>query len=187
MAVPHPAEHEGLIRIFSAAQRIGALGTQPVKDMISHACAFADALPLSVRTCVDLGSGAGVPGLVIAIARPEVQITLVDRRSKRTDDLQRAVKTLGIEQQVSVVCADVESFTRTVNIKHSFDAACARGFGPPEFTLKWSAELVKTGGVIVVSEPPPGSPDRWQGTNLSTLGVSEPTRIGSVAMFHVEH
>lgn len=187
MAVPHPAEHEGLIRIFSAAQRIGALGTQPVKDMISHACAFADALPLSVRTCIDLGSGAGVPGLVIAIARPEVRLTLVDRRSKRTDALQRAVKALGIEQQVSVVCADVESFARTANIKHSFDAACARGFGPPEFTLQWSAELVKAGGVIVVSEPPPGSPDRWQGMNLSALGVSEPTRIGPVAMFHVEH
>jgi len=187
VAVPHPAEHEGLIRIFSAAQRIGALGTQPVKDMISHACAFADALPLSVRTCVDLGSGAGVPGLVIAIARPEIQITLVDRRSKRTDAMQRAVKALGIEQQVSVVCADVESFARTGKIKHSFDAACARGFGPPEFTLKWSAELVKAGGVIVVSEPPPGSPDRWQGIDLSAVGVSEPTRIGSVAMFHVEH
>jgi 16S rRNA (guanine527-N7)-methyltransferase len=187
VAVPHPAEHEGLIRIFSAAQRIGALGTQPVKDMISHACSFADALPLSIRTCVDLGSGAGVPGLVIAIARPEIQITLVDRRSKRTDALQRAVKALGIEQQVSVVCADVESFARTGKIKHSFDAACARGFGPPEFTLKWSAELVKAGGVIVVSEPPPGSPDRWQGIDLSAVGVSEPTRIGPVAMFHVEH
>lgn len=187
MAVPHPVDHEGLIRIFSAAQRIGALGTQPVKDMISHACAFADALPLSVRTCVDLGSGAGVPGLVIAVARPEVRLTLVDRRSKRTDALQRAVKALGIEQQVSVVCADVESFARTANIKHSFDAACARGFGPPEFTLEWSAELVKAGGVIVVSEPPPGSPDRWQEINLSALGVSEPSRIGPVAMFHVEH
>ena len=100
MAVPRPAEHDGLIRIFSAAQRIGALGSQPIKDMIAHACAFADALPLSVRTCVDLGSGAGVPGLVIAIARPEIQLTLVDRRSKRTDALQRSVKALGIEDRV---------------------------------------------------------------------------------------
>lgn len=187
MAVPHPADHDGLNRIFSAAQRIGALGSQPVRDMISHACAFSDALPPSVRTCVDLGSGAGVPGLVIAIARPEIQITLVDRRSKRTDALHRAVKSLGIEDRVSVVCADVESFARDTNARHSFDAACARGFGPPDFTLRWSAELVKAGGVIVVSEPPPGSPDRWQGIHLPALGVSAPTRIGSVAMFHVEH
>ena len=187
MAVPHPAEHEGLIRIFSAAQRIGALGTQPVQDMIAHACAFADALPQSVHTCVDLGSGAGVPGLVIAIARPEIHLTLVDRRSKRTDALQRATMALGIEDRVSVVCTDVESFARTTKMKHSFDAACARGFGPPEFTLKWSAELVKTGGVIVVSEPPLGSPDRWQGIDLSACGASQPIRVGPVAMFHVEH
>ena len=187
MAVPHPAEHDGLIRIFSAAQRIGALGSQPVPDMITHACAFADSLPQSVQTCVDLGSGAGVPGLVIAIARPEIHLTLVDRRSKRTDALQRAIKALGIEDRVNVVCADVESFARTTNTRHSFDAACARGFGPPEFTLKWSAELVKTGGVIVVSEPPFGSPDRWQGIDLPAIGVSEPVRVGPVAMFHVEH
>jgi 16S rRNA (guanine527-N7)-methyltransferase len=186
VAVPHPAEHDGLIRIFSAAQRIGALGTQPIQDIITHACAFADALPPSVNTCVDLGSGAGVPGLVIAIARPEIHLTLVDRRSKRTDALQRAIKSLGIENQVSVVCADVESFARSTNAKHSFDAACARGFGPPEFTLKWSTELVKTGGVIVVSEPPLGSPDRWQDIDLAAAGVSTPIRIGHVAMFHVE-
>jgi len=111
----------------------------------------------------------------------------VDRRSKRTDALQRAIKALGIEDRVTVVCADVESFARTTNTRHSFDAACARGFGPPEFTLKWSAELVKTGGVIVVSEPPFGSPDRWQGIDLPAIGVSEPVRVGPVAMFHVEH
>jgi len=187
VAVPHPAEHDGLIRIFREAQRIGALGAQPVKDMITHACAFADALPPSVRSCVDLGSGAGVPGLVIAIARPEIQLTLVDRRSKRTDALLRSVRSLGIEEQVSVVCADVETFARTTNIARSFDAACARGFGPPEFTLRWSAELVKTGGVIVVSEPPEGSPDRWQGMDFPAFGVSEPMRVGPVVMFHVEH
>mgnify|MGYP000267939966 CR=1 FL=1 len=90
MAVPHPAEHEGLIRIFSAAQRIGALGTQPVKDMISHACAFADALPQSVRTCVDLGSGAGVPGLVIAIARPEIRLTLDTTKISKGLHIRRA-------------------------------------------------------------------------------------------------
>lgn len=187
MAVPQPVEHEGLIRVLSAAQRIGALGAQPVADIISHACAFANVLPQSVQTCVDLGSGAGVPGLVIAIARPEIRLTLVDRRSKRTDALRRAVKALDIEEQVSVVCADVESFARRADMNHAFDAACARGFGPPEFTLHWSAELVRPGGVIVISEPPLGSPDRWQGVDLPGMGVSEPNRIGPVALFHVEH
>jgi hypothetical protein len=39
----------------------------------------------------------------------------------------------------------------------------------------------------VVSEPPPGSPDRWADVDLGKLGVSAPTRLGPVALFHVEH
>jgi len=187
VAVPRPAEHDGLIRIFSAAQRIGALGAQPVKDMITHACAFADALPQSVQTCVDLGSGAGVPGLVIAIARPEIQLTLVDRRSKRTDALLRAVRVLGVSDRVRVLCADVEEVISQPEHLHGYDAACARGFGPPQQTLAWASALVRSGGSIVVSEPPPGSPDRWANINLGLLGVSSPERLGPVAMFHVEH
>ena len=187
MAVVPPEEHEGLIRVLTEAQRIGALGTQPIVDIIAYARSFANALPPTTTSCVDLGSGAGVPGLVIAIARPNFHITLVDRRSKRTDTLQRAVRSLNLENQVNVVCADIERFAQQPETKHSFDAACARGFGPPEFTLKWSARLVKAGGVIVVSEPPLGSPDRWKDIDLHSLGVSAPTRLGPVAMFHVEH
>ena len=187
MAVVPPEEHEGLIRVFTEAQRIGALGTQPVVDIIVHARSFADALPPTVTSCVDLGSGAGVPGLVVAVARPEIHVTLVDRRSKRTDTLLRAVRSLNLGDQVSVVCADIERFAQQPETKQSFDAACARGFGPPEFTLTWSARLVKAGGVIVVSEPPLDSPDRWKDVDLQSLGVSVPKRLGPVVMFHVEH
>lgn len=131
MADLDPVQHEGLLRVLGEAQRIGALGTQPVHEIIDHATAFVDALPITTQSCVDLGSGAGVPGLVIAIARPHLQVTLVDRRSKRTDSLQRAVLVLGIHDRVTVVCADVEDFSRRPGIRRSFDAACARGFGPP--------------------------------------------------------
>jgi len=182
-----PVQHEGLLRVLGEAQRIGALGTQPVRDIIDHATAFVTALPASTQSCVDLGSGAGVPGLVIAIARPHLHMTLVDRRSKRTDSLERAVRILGIQDRVTVVCADVEDFSRRPGITGSFDAACARGFGPPEYTIRWSAELVRSGGVVVVSEPPAESPDRWGHRELETLGITGYERKGRVAVFHVEH
>jgi len=182
-----PVQHEGLLRVLGEAQRIGALGTQPVRDIIDHATAFVTALPASTQSCVDLGSGAGVPGLVIAIARPHLHMTLVDRRSKRTDSLERAVRILGIQDRVTVVCADVEDFSRRPGITGSFDAACARGFGPPEYTIQWSAELVRSGGVVVVSEPPAESPDRWEHRELVTLGITGYERKGRVAVFHVEH
>ena len=91
-----PADHPGLRRIFGEAQKIGALGSAPLSEIIEHAATFAEALPDGVTSCVDLGSGAGVPGLVIAIIRPEIQMTLIDRRAKRTDTLQRSVLSLGI-------------------------------------------------------------------------------------------
>lgn len=187
MADVDPVQHEGLLRVLGEAQRIGALGTQPVRDIIDHATAFVTALPASTQSCVDLGSGAGVPGLVIAIARPHLHMTLVDRRSKRTDSLERAVRILGIQDRVTVVCADVEDFSRRPGITGSFDAACARGFGPPEYTIQWSAELVRSGGVVVVSEPPAESPDRWEHRELVTLGITGYERKGRVAVFHVEH
>ena len=182
-----PADHPGLRRIFSEAQKIGALGSAPLSEIIEHAATFAEALPLGVTSCVDLGSGAGVPGLVIAIVRPEIQMTLIDRRAKRTDTLVRSVQSLGIQDQVEVVCGDVDVLRIQDRFTHAFDAACARGFGPPFQTLQWAVSLVKPSGYVVVSEPPPGSPDRWTDVDMASLGVSAPTRLGSVALFHVEH
>ncbi len=182
-----PAEHPGLLRIFAEAQKIGALGSAPLSEIIDHAASFADALPLGVASCIDLGSGAGVPGLVIAVLRPEIQMTLIDRRAKRTDTLARSVHSLGVQNHVRVICGDVEVLRHQNEFAHSFDAACSRGFGPPTQTLRWAVDLVKSGGVVVVSEPPPGSPDRWLNINLVELGVSSPTRRGPVAVFHVEH
>jgi len=182
-----PADHPGLRRIFGEAQKIGALGSAPLSEIIEHAASFAEALPVGVTSCVDLGSGAGVPGLVIAIVRPEIQMTLIDRRAKRTDTLVRSVQSLGIQDQVEVVCGDVDVLRNQDRFAHAFDAACGRGFGPPLQTLQWAVSLVRLGGYVVVSEPPPGSPDRWADVDLGRLGVSAPTRLGPVALFHVEH
>ena len=54
-------------------------------------------------TVVDLGSGGGVPGLVIADARPDLRLVLVDRRATRTDHLRRLVGRLGLADRVEVV------------------------------------------------------------------------------------
>ncbi|NBO74998.1 MAG: hypothetical protein EBV29_10220, partial [Gammaproteobacteria bacterium] len=62
--------HSGLLRAFSEAQRVGALGPVSPVDVIAHSLAFVEALPEDATTCADLGTGAGVPGLVIAVARP---------------------------------------------------------------------------------------------------------------------
>ena len=166
------------------AQRIGALGPRPIDEVILHARAFVDALPADTRRLVDLGSGAGIPGLVIADALPDTHVVLVDRRAKRTDALQLAVAALGWRDRVEVICADVTDLVRDPRHAAAYDAVVSRGFGPHETTLRLSAGLVAAGGVIVVSEPPEGTPERWPADLVSDLGLTGPERLGPVARFH---
>ena len=166
------------------AQRIGALGPRPIDEVIAHARSFVDALPSTTRRIIDLGSGAGVPGLVVADALPDAEVILVDRRAKRTDALEIAIAALGWRGRVSAICADVATLVRDPNHTGGYDAVISRGFGPHETTLRLSAGLVRPGGVIVVSEPPEGTPGRWSPALVAELGLEGPVRLGPVARFN---
>jgi 16S rRNA (guanine527-N7)-methyltransferase len=164
------------------SQRLGFLGGRPIDEVIDHARGFVRGLDEigSDGSVVDLGAGGGVPGLVIAHDRIDLRITLLDRRTKRTDFLERMVHRLGWVGRVSVAARDVEAFT--LDHGPSFDAAVARGFGPPDETLARAVRLVRPGGRIVISEPPVG--DRWDPARLAELGVVRaPLPETTVAVF----
>jgi 16S rRNA (guanine527-N7)-methyltransferase len=156
-----------LVTALEDAQRLGFLGARPIPEVIAHARGFVRALAEhpQVGTVLDLGAGGGIPGLVIAHDRPDLAVTMLDRRAKRTDALERVVRRLGWSDRVSVVCQDVAGFEPIV----LFDAIVARGFGPPEFTLETAARLVAPGGLVVISEPP--GADRWDTSLLHRLGL----------------
>jgi len=141
---------------LASSQRLGMLGDRPIAEVIEHAEAFVDALRDVRGLVVDLGSGGGVPGLVVAEARPDLQLLLVDRRSARTDHLSRLVRRLGLDERVEVRCVDASALTPATPPA----AVIARGFGSPELTARVAAALLGPSGLLVVSEPPEG-PDRW--------------------------
>jgi 16S rRNA (guanine527-N7)-methyltransferase len=176
---PAPALVDALLH----AQRLGFLGQRPIPEVISHARGFVRALVAArsdqdpIESVVDLGSGAGLPGLVIAHDLPDVRVTLLDRRAKRTDVLERTVRRLGWQDRITVVCDDVTRYRPESLV----DAVVARGFGPPAFTLTQAARLIRPDGMIVISEPP--GRDRWDGHLLRELGmrrVEQPV-VGSTA------
>ncbi|MEM8620961.1 MAG: RsmG family class I SAM-dependent methyltransferase [Actinomycetota bacterium] len=154
--------------VLDAARRRGMIGGAPNADVIDHARRFVVALADVQGAVLDLGSGAGLPGLVIASDRPDLDVTLLDRRRKRTDFLEQMVRRLGWSDRVSVVAAEAEEFVGGAAAAR-FSAAVARGFGPPEWVLGVATCAVHIDGLVVVSDPPNG--DRWTSIELTHPGV----------------
>ena len=173
-----------LIDALGEAQRIGMLGDRPLEEVIDHSLPYADLIPDDARSVVDLGSGGGDPGLVITMARPDLQVTLVDRRSKRTDLLVRLVGRLGIHDRVEVVEGDVADLPRRFPGR-TWDVVTSRGFGPPDYTAEHARPLLADGGLLLVTEPPHSDGTRWldprvRGTGLEFLLVRDGIAVLSV-------
>ena len=147
--------------VLLAAQRVGTLGNRPIAEVIEHARQFVDALPPSAHTVIDIGTGGGVPGLVIAVERPELVVVLADRRATRMDALARGVAAMGLSDRVQVITADIADLGTNPEHVGKYDAVVCRGFGPPELTATLARPLQKNGGSLIVSEPPVLDPSRW--------------------------
>lgn len=186
-----PHADQALHEVLLASQRSGFLGDRPIDQVIEHARHFVHALDSTGSTpndaldatvsVIDLGAGGGVPGLVLANDRPDLELTLLDRRAKRTDFLERMVRRLGWSDRVTVVCSDIDRFTPP----RPFDAAVARGFGPPSWTLRVATELVRSGGRVVISDPPDA--DRWSPELLQELGVERRSPPGTPVVVFRRH
>jgi 16S rRNA (guanine527-N7)-methyltransferase len=107
-------------------------------------CALvAEALPQDATVC-DIGSGAGLPGVVLAIARPDLTITLVEPLLRRTTFLEEAVATLGLDS-VEVVRGRAEG----LHGERRFDVVTSRAVAPLDRLLDWSMPLVDPEGALV--------------------------------------
>jgi 16S rRNA (guanine527-N7)-methyltransferase len=90
----------------------------------------------------DVGTGAGLPGLVWAIARPDLKVTLIEPLLRRTTFLDEAVVTLGLDN-VTVLRARAE------DVKDTYDVVTARAVAPLDKLGRWCLPLVRNGGVLL--------------------------------------
>ena len=96
-------------------------------------------------TLVDIGSGAGLPGIPLAIACPDVRVTLLERSARKVRFLRQAVLEIDVPN-ANVVSQDARHYRPPA----LFDAATARAVAPPEPAWQLARRLLKPGGVALL-------------------------------------
>ena len=108
-----------------------------------NSAVLAEAIPEGSSVC-DIGTGAGLPGIVVAIARPDVRMTLVEPLLRRTTFLEEVVADLGLDH-VTVVRGRADD----LHGRQTFDVVTSRAVAPLERLLGWSMPLVAPEGALV--------------------------------------
>lgn len=109
---------------------------------IGNSLALADVLGVGLEVA-DVGSGAGLPGLPLALARPDLRVTLVEPLLRRATFLSETVEELGLVDRVTV------DRTRAEDLRRRFDIVVCRAVAPLERLLKWTAPLFQPAGELV--------------------------------------
>lgn len=151
---------------------------------VEHAEAFVAAVGVPDGPVLDLGSGGGVPGLVLADRWPSAEVVLLDARARRTAFLAEVVAELGWTGRVRVETGRAEILGRRSDLRHGMAAVAARSFGPPSTVAECGAPFLRTGGVLVVAEPPGAEGGRWPADGLALLGLVDegPLRAGEATV-----
>jgi 16S rRNA (guanine527-N7)-methyltransferase len=161
--------------VLEEARARGFLGAGPVESHVRHAWPLTDAL-VGGGPIVDLGSGGGIPALALAVARPDTVWLLVESQRRRAGWLEEAVRTLGLEERVTVLEERAEATGRGP-WRGLAVAVVARGFGRPPVTAECAAPLLQPGGTCWVSQPPAADAGRWPDAGLALLGLRRGRRV----------
>jgi 16S rRNA (guanine527-N7)-methyltransferase len=108
-----------------------------------------EGLPLSL---IDIGSGGGFPGLVLAIAQPSLKVLLVESISKKARFLSEAIASLSLDRRVKVANDRAELLAHEHQYRHQFDFATARAVGATAIVLELTLPFVKLGGLSLIQK-----------------------------------
>ena len=120
------------------------------------------------KNCVDVGSGAGFPGVPLAIFLPETRFVLMDSLSKRVEFLRGVIEELSLNAEA--VCLRAEEAGRGA-LREAFDAATARAVAPLNVLSELLLPLTRVGGVAVALKGPGAAAEAENAQNaLAALG-----------------
>ena len=122
-----------------------------IDNIFIDSLGFLEALPSGVRRVADIGSGAGVPGIPIAIVRPDLKLSLIEARRRRVSFLSTVIRELALTH-AEVVGARVGALEGSHGGR--FDAVVMRCAGDLTTLLPRALTLLKSGGAVITSAGP---------------------------------
>ena len=152
--------------------------TQPKEVVYKH---FLDCLLFFKRvevpvnaTVIDVGTGAGFPGIVLKIARPDIKLTLLDSLNKRITFLNEVIDKLDLKD-VTAVHMRAEEGAKKQQLREMFDIATARAVAPLNVLSEYCLPYVKVGGMFVSLKGPQATEETQKALKaVSLLGGEKP-------------
>jgi 16S rRNA (guanine527-N7)-methyltransferase len=132
---------------------------------------LATLLPQGEQRLLDLGSGGGFPGLVLALVRPDLEVHLLDATAKKTAFLAAAARELDVP--VHVHTGRAEELASRPDLANSFDVVTARAVAPLRRLVGWAVPFLRPGGLLYAVKG-----ERWEEEleearpTIAKLGVS---------------
>ncbi len=120
------------------------------------------------ETLIDVGTGAGFPGMALALACPEMRFTLLDSQQKRLTFLQAVAERTGAKG-VRLVHARAEDGARMPELRERFDRAAARAVAPLNVLCEYLLPYVKVGGLMLCWKGPALEQEREAGRKAAFL------------------
>lgn len=122
-----------------------------VDNLLLDSLLFLRVLPERLQSAMDLGAGAGLPGIPIKITRPDLRLTLVESRRRRASFLLAAIRELALTE-TRVLNARAEEVAQ--ELAASFEVVVMRCAGRPDAALHLAEKFLIAGGLAVAAGPP---------------------------------
>ena len=116
---------------------------------------------------IDVGTGAGFPGMVLKIARPDIQLTLLDGLNKRLIFLNEVLARLGLSAET--VHMRAEDGGRAAQFREKYDIACARAVAAMPVLCEYCLPFVKPGGIFAAMKGSNGTEEAAAAVNAAKL------------------
>jgi 16S rRNA (guanine527-N7)-methyltransferase len=158
-----------LLILWNRSQRLTGVSSAAaiVDELFEDSLLFLSRLPAGRLKIADLGAGAGIPGVPLAIVRPEISMTLIEAKRKRVSFLSTLKRELGVENLEILEGRAEKLIHGSPELRSSFDVVVSRAAGPIKSVLPIAMSYLAAGGLYVGTAPP----SEGLHTDLQALGM----------------